>query len=70
MWRWPDLRYAEINSLSRTYLSAGCFEEKVCVLDEMSKAILRSCEPSNNNHASATVALHESIPSMALNTAS
>ena len=53
MWRWPDPRYAEINSLSRTYLSAGSLEEKVLVLDEISNAILRSCESSDNRTAAA-----------------
>ena len=54
--RWQDQRYAEIHSLSRAYLSAGCFKEKVCVLEEMSKAILRSCESDQHDRVSATVA--------------
>lgn len=59
MLRWSDPRYAGINSLSRAYLAAGCLEERVSVLEEISKAILHPCEPDHNNHTFATAAPHE-----------
>jgi hypothetical protein len=43
MLRWEDPRYAEINALLRAYLLAAHFEEKIAVLEEISKAISRSC---------------------------
>ncbi len=65
MWHWPDPRYAEINSLSRAYLAAGCLEERVSVLEKMSKSILHSCEPAHStNQAFATAAPHELASSM------